>query len=89
MLALLLACRSGSRDAAPAPKPTKSIRDVEVDRALVLQSAIDRAKRELDQLEANQPRDERAIAEKKQALLALETTLSQTERRIEQMSGGR
>jgi hypothetical protein len=87
VLALALVACSGSNDPAPTPTPAKakpaSVLDQDVQRALILESAIERADRELAQLQGAQPQDEHAIAEKQKILLALHTTLTETQARID------
>jgi hypothetical protein len=88
VLVLALAACSGSKDPAPTPTPAQkakpaSVLDQDVQRALILESAIERADRELAQLQAAQPQDEHAIAEKQKILLALHTTLTETQARID------
>ena len=77
---------TASRARTAKPSTTPSVLDQDVKRALVLQSAIERADRELAQLEAAQPRDEGAIAQKKKVLLALHTTLTETQARIDRVT---
>jgi hypothetical protein len=49
----------------------------------VLDAALDKAKKELATLEAAQPRDEQAIAKKREAIQAVQETLDRLRKRRE------
>lgn len=58
-------------------------KDKDVRDALVLDAALDKAKKELAVLEAAQPRDEDAISKKRRAIDAVTQTLERLHKRVE------
>lgn len=70
------------------PKPTAGSdkltgRDADARNALVLDAALGKAKKELTVLEAAQPRDEDAIAQKRAAIQAVQETLDRLKKRLD------
>jgi hypothetical protein len=58
-------------------------KDSDVRNALVLDAALDKAKKELEVLEAAQPRNEEAIAQKRVAIQAVQETLDRLKKRLD------
>ena len=82
-LAAGLACKDGQRERAGtgSGSTVRPGKIGETDQILVLEAALDNAKKELAQLVAATPQDERAIAEKRGAIDAVEQTLASLRRR--------
>lgn len=72
-------------DAGPAApvRPSKTPLQKEIDKSLVLESALDKAKAALAAAEQATPRDEALVAERANALKAIETSLQNSRQMIE------
>lgn len=91
-LALSLPTGCGKSDKPPAPaatkdasvaKPRKTPLAEAIDKALILETALDKAKAELAAAEQASPRDEAHIAERKTAIEVISNTLKITREKIE------
>jgi hypothetical protein len=87
LLVVLLACN----DSAPARQenrgPGHNIVDDEVKRALVLDAAMSKLEKEIATLESSPSPDPVELAQKKEQLEAVRSTLAETRRHIEQVRG--
>lgn len=94
LLALLVGCTTNDHEPTRAPAPQtksqgKNIVDDEVKRALILDAAIKKLEAEIADLEASPTPDNALLAEKKDALAALRSTLTRIQRRIGNVNGSR
>lgn len=88
LIVALLACK-GSEHSNERTKPSlgKNIVDDDVKRALVLDAALKKLEHEIAELEASPSADPVVLAQKKDALQALRSTLTKTQRRIDFVKG--
>ncbi|MEP6864978.1 MAG: hypothetical protein ABJE66_30440 [Deltaproteobacteria bacterium] len=76
------ACKDKATPKPAAESDKLTGKDADARNALVLDAALDKAKKELVVLEAAQPRDEQAIAQKRQAIQAVQETLDRLNKRL-------
>lgn len=85
----IAACGKSDKPAARSDRPPAAVTKKasplqrEIDKALVLESALDKAKAALAEAERATPRDEALVAAKADAVKAMESTLARTRQTIE------
>jgi len=91
LLIALLGCKAAEESPRTQQRPAagsgKNIVDDDVRRALVLDAAIKKLEGELAELEADPTTNAAEIAQKKDALEALRSTLVRTQRKIDMAKG--
>lgn len=87
LLSLFVGCKREEAESKPTRGSAQnaSVKDEEVRRVLVLEAALEKAKTELRELEAAQPRNEAAIEAKRKAIEAVTHTLANSQRRVDEM----